>query len=621
MAEIEAKKLFAEFPPVTTEQWEAEIQKDLKGADYEKKLVWNTLEGFKVRPYYRAEDLQSIKHMGTNPGEFPYVRGTKTTNDWLVRQKIEVSCPKAANSEALDILMKGVTSLDFVINNKEFSSSDLETLLNQISIKSVELNFSGCGAKNLAPMFIEMVKKAGLVSEDVVASFNIDPIVKKLTLKGKSTICSCGEDVLDTIVKLINMGKEYRRIRFVTVNGTAFNNAGATIVEELACALAVGHDYIVELMKRGLTIDEAARNIKFNMPVGPLYFMEIAKFRAARMLWATIVKQYNPENDCSMKIRVNASTSLWNTTIYDPYVNMLRGTTESMSAAVAGVNSIEVLPFDSAFETPTDFANRIARNLQHLLREETHINHVVDAAGGSYYIETLTQTISETSWAMFKEIEAKGGYCEAFKAGYINEKINASATKRDKNIETRRDILLGTNQYPNFTEKVKGISADKYSCNCDCNEKSDYTPLRQYRGSEAFEALRIKTDESAKSYSAFMLTVGNVNFARARSQFACNFFACAGIDVVDNLMFASIEEGIKAALAAKADIVVLCSSDEEYATLAPEAFKAIDGKALFVVAGAPSCQSELEAAGIKNFISVRSNVLETLKEYQKELGI
>lgn len=619
MAEIEAKKLFTEFPPVTTEQWEAEIQKDLKGADYEKKLVWNTLEGFKVRPYYRAEDLKSIKHLNAKPGEFPYVRGTKSTNDWLVRQKVEVSCPKAANCEALDILMKGVTSLDFVINSKEFSSSDLDTLLNQISIKSVELNFSGCGARRIAPLFIEKVRQAGLTSDEVVASFNIDPIVKKLTLKGKSTKCSCGEDVLDILAQLIKASSDYRRVRFITVNGTAFNNAGATIVEELACSLAVGHDYIVEMMNRGIAIDEAARNIKFNLPIGPLYFMEIAKFRAARMLWATIVKQYNPQNECSMKMRVNAATSLWNTTVYDPYVNMLRGTTESMSAAIAGVSSIEVLPFDSAYETPTAFANRIARNVQHLLREETHINLVADVAGGSYYIETLTQTIAETSWNMFKEIEAKGGYCEAFKAGFIAEKINASAAKRDKNIATRRDILLGTNQYPNFTEKAKGICLEKPTCGC--SDKGDYTPLRQYRGSESFDALRLATDASAKSHTAFMLTVGNVNFARARSQFACNFFACAGIDVVDNLMFSSVEEGIKAACAAKADIVVLCSSDEEYATLAPEAFEAIGGKAIFVVAGAPACQSELEAKGIKNFISVRSNVLETLKEYQKELGI
>ncbi len=614
MAEVESKKLFAEFPPVTTEQWEAEIQKDLKGADYEKKLVWSTLEGFKVRPYYRAEDLGGIKHLSVKPGEFPYVRGTKKSNDWLVRETIVVESAKDANAEALEILMKGVTSLNFVVES-EITAGDLDALLSEISIPSVELNFTGCGAFTVAELFVNKVKGAGLTSEEVVASFNLDPIGKLLTLKGKEC-----DSMLDRLSEILKMGLEYRRVRFITVNGTIFNNAGGNIVEELAFSLAVAHDYIVGMMARGLSIDEAARNIKFNMSVGPLYFMEIAKFRAARMLWATIVKQYNPERECSMKIRVNAITSLWNTTIYDPYVNMLRGTTEAMSAAVAGVNSLEVLPFDVAYERPTRFASRIARNVQHLLREESHVNHVIDPAGGSYYIEVLTQTISEYVWDMFKEIEDKGGYQLAFKAGYVSEKLGATAAKRDKNIETRRDILLGTNQYPNFTEKVKGVSNAECSCCCGKEVADEYTPLRQYRGAEAFEALRMKAD-MAENRKAFMFTIGNVGMARARSQFACNFFACGGIDVIDNIMFASVEEGVKAVKTANADIVVICSSDDEYALYAPEVAEALKGSAIVVIAGDPSCRAELESKGINHFISVRSNVLETLKGYQTELGI
>ncbi len=614
MAEVESKKLFTEFPPVATEQWEAEIHKDLKGADYEKKLVWNTLEGFKVRPYYRAEDLSGINHLGSKPGEFPYVRGTKRSNDWLVRQSIVVSSVKEANAEALEILMKGVTSINFVVEDS-YTAEDLDALLNEISIPSVELNFAGCGTIDLAPLFLEKVKREGLTSEEVVASFNFDPIVKLLSSKGKYKPA-----VFDTIAELITKGKEYRRVRFITVNGEYFNNAGANLVEELACSLSAGHDYIVEMMKRGISIDDAARNIKFNLTAGPLYFMEIAKFRAARILWANIVKEYNPERECSMKIRTHVTTSMWNTTVYDPYVNMLRGTTEAMSAAVAGVSSIEVLPFDVAYEKPTKFAERIARNVQHLLREESHINHVIDPAGGSYYIEVLTQTLSECAWEMFKEMESKGGYQEAFKSGYVAEKINATAAKRDKNIETRKDILLGTNQYPNFTEKVKSVESDSCNCRCGLDYEDSFTPLRQYRGSEAFEALRMKAD-SSEAKKAFMFTIGNVGMARARSQFACNFFACAGIDVVDNVMFASVEEGIKAVEAAKADIVVICSSDDEYATIAPEVYEAMKCKAIVVIAGEPACRPELEAKGINHFISVRSNVLTTLKEYQSELGI
>lgn len=621
MAETNNKKLFAEFPPVTTAQWEAVIAKDLKGADYEKKLVWRTMEGFNVRPYYRAEDLTGIKHLGSMPGEFPFVRGTKESNEWLVRQEIEVSCPKSANEVALDILNRGVNSLNFVIANKELTAAELDQLLKNICIKSVELNFSGCGVNNVAGLFIDKIKKEKLGADDVNASFNIDPIIKKATLKGVSIDCS--EPCSCSFIKsLIESAADYKRIKFVTINGDVFANSGATIVQELAFTLSVAHDYIACLMSKGMDINTAARTIKFNMAIGPLYFMEIAKFRAARMLWATIVKEYNPTSSCAQKMKVHATTSAWNTTIYDPHVNMLRGTTEAMSAALAGVSSIEVLPFNSAYETPTEFSSRIARNVQLLLKEESHLDQVVDPAGGAYYIESLTQSIAEEAWKLFKLVEEKGGYLEALKAGFIQEKIEASAAKKNKDIATRKDILLGTNQYPNFNEHVaKNIKLEPKGCKCECSQKTEYKPLKVYRGAMEFENLRLTTERSGKTPIAFMLTVGSLSFARARAQFACNFFACAGFKVVDNNLFSSIEEGVKAAREAKADVIVICSSDDDYATKAPELFTALNGKGLMVVAGEPACKEELEAKGIKNFISVRSNVLETLVQYQKELGI
>ncbi len=620
MAETK-KNLFAEFPPVSTEQWEAVIAKDLKGADYDKKLVWKTMEGFNVRPYYRAENLAGIKHLNSNPGEYPYVRGIKANNEWLIRQEIVVECPKAANSEAMDVLMKGINSLNFVVKNKDFSAADLDQLLNGICIKSIELNFSGCAAKKVAKLFLAKIKNEKLGVDDVVASFNIDPIIKKLTLKGKdikgcSETCPCEE-----IKALVEEAGDYKRIKFVTVNGDSFANSGSTLVQELAFSLAAAHDYIVCLMDKGLDINQAARTIKFNLASGPLYFMEIAKFRAGRMLWANIVRQYNPTSACAEKMRVHATTASINQTIYDPYVNMLRGTTEAMSAAVAGVSSIEVLPFDSAFETPSEFSKRIARNVQLLLKEECHIDQVVDPAGGSYFIESLTQSIAEEAWKLFKTIEEKGGYVEAFKAGYINELVNAVADKRRKNIATRRDFLLGTNQFPNFNEKVAEVVKNKEAHACSCKCESVYTPLVPFRIGEEFEALRMNTENSDKEPMAFMLTVGNLAFARARAQFSCNFFACAGFKVVDNNRFSSIEEGLAAAKEAKADIIVLCSSDDDYSTYAPELQAAMGGKGIMVVAGDPACRAELEEKGIKNFISVRSNVLDTLKQYQNELGI
>lgn len=622
------QKLFAEFPPVSTEQWESVIAVDLKGADYEKKLVWRTAEGFNVRPYYRAENLDGIKYLGSQCGEFPYVRGTGKDNNWRIVQTIEVGCPKEANAQATVLLTKGVESIGFVIGDKEFSAADLDTLLSGISVKNTELVFSGCATKKVAGLFIDKMDKEGVDPETVRASFVLDPIVKKLTLKG-TMACKNGQcKGFENLASLISKGAAYKRIRFVNVSGEIFHNSGSTIVQELAFTLAAGHEYVVKLMEQGLSVDQVAPALRFSMAISSNYFMEIAKFRAARLLWANIMAPYNPSRGCASKMKVHAVTSKWNMTVYDPYVNMLRGTTEAMSAAVSGVHSIEVLPFDTPYEKPTDFSARIARNVQLLLKEESHFNQVCDAAGGSYYIENLTNSIAEQAWNLFRQVEEKGGYIAAFEAGFIQDQVEASAAKKNSNIATRRETLLGTNQFPNFNEVAdEAITEDvvtgKSTCKCGCASQAadGVRPLKPYRGAMAFEQMRLKVDRSGKQPKAFMLTCGALAFARARAQFSCNFFACAGIRVQDNTYFKSVEEGVKAALEAKAEIVVICAADDDYATLAPEAFKLLGDKAIFVVAGAPACKEELGAQGIKNFISVRNNVLETLQYYLKELGI
>jgi len=616
MANTKREKLFTEFPPVPTEKWEEVITADLKGADYERKLVWKTGEGFNVRPYYRAENLEGIKFLGSQAGEFPYVRGTRAHNRWRVHQTVSVVCPKEANAEALKILNAGVDSLGFCIASEAFTAADLDTLLGEICIPAVQLTFCGQKTADVAELVLAKIEKEGIAKEDVRIAFCIDPLVKGLSTKGD--FCSPnGEKCFARIAELIRKTKEYKHIRVVTVSGQIFGNSGSTIVEELAFVLSAGHDYLVRLTDAGLTIEEAARKLRFSFSVSSNYFMEIAKFRAARMLWANIVKGYNPEKNCACKMQIHAETSKWNQTVYDPYVNMLRGTTEAMSAAIGGVYSLEVTPFDASFENPTEFSKRIARNVELLLKHESHFDQVVDPAGGSYYIENLTQSIAAEAWKLFLEIEEKGGYTEAYKAGFIAERIKASAAAKDKNIATRRQILLGANQYPNFTEVAsKEITAESVT-----RKQAEGNVLVPYRGAMAFEEMRLHVDRSGKEPKAFMLTCGNLGMARARSQFSCNFFACAGIKVIDNTYFKSIEEGVKVALESKAQIVVVCASDDDYAEAAPKIKELLGGKAILVVAGAPACAPELEAQGITNFINVKSNVLETLKFYLKEMGI
>ena len=616
MANTKSEKLFTEFPPVPTEKWEEVITADLKGADYERKLVWKTGEGFNVRPYYRAENLEGIKFLGSQAGEFPYVRGTHAHNRWRVHQTVSVVCPKEANAEALKILNAGVDSLGFCIASADFSAADLDMLLKDICIPAVEITFCGEKMANVAELVLAKVEKEGIAKEDVRIAFCIDPLVKGLSSKGD--FCSPnGEKCIARIVELIHKTKEYKHVRIVTVAGQTFGNSGSTIVEELAFTLSAGHDYLVRLTDAGLDVDAAARKLRFSFSVSSNYFMEIAKFRAARMLWANIVKGYGPAKNCACKMQIHAETSRWNQTVYDPYVNMLRGTTEAMSATIAGVHSLEVMPFDASFENPTEFSKRIARNVELLLKNESHFDQVVDPAGGSYYVENLTQSIAAEAWKLFLEIEEKGGYTEAYKAGLIVERIKASAAAKDKNIATRRQTLLGANQYPNFTEVAgKEITAESVT-----RKQAEGNVLVPYRGAMAFEEMRLHVDRSGKEPKAFMLTCGNLGMARARSQFSCNFFACAGIKVIDNTYFKSIEEGVKAALESKAQIVVVCASDDDYAEAAPKIKELLCGKAILVVAGAPACAPELEAQGITNFINVKSNVLETLKFYHKEMGI
>lgn len=616
MANTKQEKLFAEFPPVATAQWEEAIAADLKGADYERKLVWRTGEGFNVRPYYRAENLEGLRFLASQAGEFPYVRGTHAHNRWRIHQTVTVADAAAANAEALQLLGSGVDSLGFHIAKADFTAADLDTLLRDIHLPAVDLVFCGEKMGRFADLVLAKIEKEGVAKDDAHIAFVIDPLVKGLSTKGD--FCSPdGKECFARIVELIRKTEEYKHIRIVNVSGQIFGNSGSTLVEELAFALSAGHDYLVRLTEAGLTVDEAARKLRFSLSVTSNYFLEIAKLRAARMLWANIVKGYDPEKECSCKMMIHAETSRWNQTVYDPYVNMLRGTTEAMSAAIGGVHSLEVTPFDRAFEAPTEFAKRIARNVELLLKHESHFDQVVDPAGGSYYIENLTQSIAEEAWKLFLEIEEQGGYTAAYKAGTIVEKVKASAANKDKNIATRRQILLGANQFPNFTEVAPAeIAADTVT-----RTAAEGNVLTPYRGAMAFEQMRLEVDRSGKAPKAFMLTCGSLAMARARAQFSCNFFACAGIRVQDNTFFKSIEEGVAAALESKAQIVVVCASDDDYAEAAPRVKELLGGKAILVVAGAPACTPELEAQGITNFINVKSNVLETLKFYLKEMGI
>ena len=623
MAET-TNRLFSEFPEVTTRQWEEKIIADLKGKDYEKALLWRTNEGISLRPYYRAENLEGLEFLAETPGNFPFVRGNKVANDWLIRQDIVVTDLVAANKKALEVLGKGVNSLGFILKcSAPLEFDELGILLKDICLEAAEVNFACmCKTCNITLPFVQYVTNGPWENGNVRASEAFDPF-GDYVLQGKPADC-CEEKTIERLKEKVAGTADLPRFRSIGVNGKIYGNSGASVVQELAFSLAQGAEYLVKLTNSGLSTDQVASKIKFNLSIGNHYFMEIAKLRAGRLLWANIVRAFGPEKDCSARMVVHAETSGYNKTVYDSHTNLLRTQTEAMSAALGGAHSVTVLPFDAMYQDPTAISERIARNQQILLKEESHIDKVADPAGGAYYIETLTASVAEQAWKLFLEVQDQGGFLDAVRSGFIQKQVKEMANRRDLNIALRRENLLGVNQFPNFGEVIKAnLPASVFEANDLTAEGAEVETLQPYRGAAAFEALRYKTDRYAAENGrplAFMLTIGNLAMRKARAQFACNFFAVAGFEVMDNIGFDSVEEGLAAARAAHARIIVVCSSDEEYAEIIPELVRRLNSEIL-VVAGNPACKADLEAAGVKNFVHVRSNLLVEIQQYQSMLKI
>ncbi len=365
------EKLFSNFPPVSTEEWMAKITADLKGADFEKKLVWRTNEGFNVNPFYRSENLEGLKTADSLPGEFPYVRGTKKDNDWYTRQDIEVNDFKAANAKALDVLYKGITSLGFHIDGDDVNVQNVKTLLKDIHPEAVELNFSTCHRKalELTKILVEYIKETGADVMKCFGSVNYDPF-KPLLKKGRDA-----EGWVEKSAEIVKAAAPLPRFRVLAVNAYALNDGGAYNYQELGYALANGNQLMSALVEAGVDAGLVAKKIKFNFGIGGNYFMEIAKFRAARWLWAEIVEAYKPicPNDCpnkspegiclcAAKIYAHAQTSTFNKTVYDAHVNLLRTQTEAMSATIAGINSLTVRPFDETYMRMTSLSVLLVTN-------------------------------------------------------------------------------------------------------------------------------------------------------------------------------------------------------------------------------------------------------------------
>jgi methylmalonyl-CoA mutase len=463
-----------DFPPVSREAWEDAIRKDLKGADYEKRLVWRTEEGIPVRPYYRAEDLAGLEsRLEAPPGTFPFVRGGGKT--WETAQGA-VPGPQAIRADFL-------------------------------------------------------------------------------------------------------------------------HEAGANAVQELGYALAEGVERLAAIAEIRRSVDLAAREIEFVFAAGSVFFFEIAKLRAARMLWAQAVAAFSPEQESACLMHVHVRTSRRNKSIYDRYTNLLRVTTEALSAVIGGCDRLTVEAFG--------FGERLAVNLQRVLREEAHVDVPADPGGGSYYLEVLTDSLAREAWKLFQQVEAAGGYSAALKSGAIEKALAQSHADREKAIALRRRTLVGVNNFPDLVEKTPEAEAL-------VPESGD--PFRAFRLAEPFERIRERTERHARATGRYprvlLLKRGDLKMRMARANFSLNFFGCAGFEIEDSEEY----EGTSS------DLIVLCSSDPEYLALAREVCPKV--KAPVIVAGNPKDQIEaLKAAGVQGFIHIASDAVQTLTDCQNRLGM
>jgi methylmalonyl-CoA mutase len=600
----------------------ARIHCDLKGDDFRKRLVWKTSEGFEVNPLYRMEDIDNLMYINTIPGEFPYIKGARTDNNsWLVRQNILVSDYSSANKTALDILMKGVDSLGFIIADPEtINEGNFRVLLNDIHIDAIELNFLSEGkAKEILDILITIAGERVHEPVNIRGAIEADPLGRVLQ-NGK--LCVHVEAGFDYLASLTAAAAALPSLRTIHLNASCFRNGGAGLVQELAFGLSMGNEYMSQLTDRGISVQNAASKIRFSFGVGSDYFLEIGKLRAARLLWSVIINGFDPSTSKTVKMDIHSETTRWNKTIYDPYVNMLRTQTEAMAAVLGGTDSLTVEPFDACFRKPDEFSERIARNQQLLLKEEAYFEKVADPAAGSYYIENITALIAENAWKLFLEIEEEGGFLASLKSGLIQKRISESAGNRKKDVSVRKTILLGTNKYPNNEES--------YSLTVDINRafnnksfESDLLvdPVRLFRGSEEYEKLRMAVDNADKRPVVFLMPIGNLVMRNARSQFSYDFFGCAGYQIIKSQGYDTVEEAIGSAAGSSADIMVICSSDEEYPVVVPAIYSMFNNRTILVVAGNPPCIDDLKTLGIKYFIHLRCDVTDMLKNFNNLLGI
>lgn len=652
-----------EFTPPTFDEWKAKVESDLKGAPFQK-LFTKTYEGIELKPIYTKSDIEKLELADELPGFTNYVRGTKASGylgkSWEIAQEIPYADADELNAALKNDLSRGQTSININLDEATKLGQDSDYAetgnvgeggLSVSGLKSLERVFDGIDITKYPVhvntgftsvpfliLFNAYLKKRKIDIKNITGSIYADP-VGYLSEKGKLPVSF--EFAFDKMKLAAEWAKaNMPGIRTIEISGMPYNNAGANAVQELAIVIATAVEYLNQLEERNLNAETVSDSIRFTFGIGPNYFMEVAKLRAARVIWSKVLEQFNVAEK-KRKMFIHAKTALNNQTVYDPYVNMLRTTTEAFSAVVGGVDSLHTNPFNESFSLPDQFSRRIARNTQIILNEESNLSRLIDPAGGSYFIEKLTDDLIKEAWNLFKEIENNGGIIEALKSGMVQSLISETTSLRTKDIAKRKSVIVGVNMYANLMEekvtplvlnkdefkKKRGEYLQKYRVEGDNKKNSDILDklqkltdvnndimnigieaalegatigeisqsaraargdeviierLVKFRTGDLFESLRDASENykirTGGKPKIFLATMGPLKQFKARADFSRGFFEAGGFEVEYPNGFSSMDHAVDAALNSKADAVVICSTDDAYPELVPGITKGVKEK-------------------------------------------
>jgi methylmalonyl-CoA mutase len=649
-----------EFPLPSPEEWRLAAEKLLKGAPFDKVLRTETYDGLILDPIYNEtkSDFDPALLNGWD-GE---------GRNWDIAQALPYPSPadfntalkadlmRGQNTVLLRIDQAGVRGLDRTPENAEFvglrgtsitSLNDLRAALDDIELTACPIRIEAGNSTSLyLPMFVALLAERGIDPKNVTGTIAMDPL--------GAAVSGCPlprKWAWDEQAAMLRWAIDnHSPLRVVRVSGLPYAEAGANAVQELAYVFATGAETLHQLTERGFTVAQILPHLEFSLGLGSQFFAEIAKLRALRLAWAEILRRFG----ASANLYLHTTTVSYNKTAYDPWVNLLRTTTEALSGVIGGTDSLEIVPFDTAVRLPDEFSRRLARNMHAMFREESAIHRVIDPAGGTYFVEHLTTAFANKALEMLGQIEDAGGMEKYLESGAPQQAVRDIAAKRIRNANIRKDVFIGLNMFPNLKEKEldenpvelpEDIDATIAPANDDASIPGmvtayqagatvggvsrinhPHTPaehavamLLPFRVVNDLETLRQKLQPMA--VPVFLAGMGPLSQFKARMDFSAGFFAVAGYKTIPTKGFSTPEEAAEAAVASGANIAVLCSTDDTYPELVPPfvaKLKALKPGMTAILAGFPKDQIEAhKAAGIDEFIHVRADVYAILSGLAK----